>query len=266
MPAQAGSSRCRGGAVTGVTRIRRALLAAVLGAATAVGSYAVAAPSVAAAAAPSFVQKVTARGHGSSLGVTPGSPVTVGDRLVVEVGIWNASKATAASVTDSAGNTYTELTHFQAADGTEMSVWTAPVSAGGGTKPTITAKPTSAADIGIAALEYAGLSAATGSGVLDVQAHATGLTTGAAATVSSGATPATTGGNELAIGFYADSGFGDTLTTATGYTSRVNLSPTTDMELLAEDQGTAQGATPAATTGTGPSTYWLMATLVLKPA
>src|SRR5262249_23919751 len=155
-----------------------------------------------------------ARGHGSSLGVTTGSPVTVGDRLVVEVGIWNSSKATAASVTDSAGNTYTELTHFQAADGTEMSVWTAPVSARGGTKPTITAKPTPAADAGVAALEYAGLSAATGSGVLDVQAHATGLTTAVAATVSSGATPATTGGNELAIGFYADSGFGDTLTAA----------------------------------------------------
>jgi hypothetical protein len=251
--------------VIGITRIYRALLAAVLGAATLVGSYAMAAPSEAAAAAPSFVQKVTARGHGSSLGVTPGSPVTVGDRLVVEVGIWNSSKATAASVTDSAGNTYTELTHFQAADGTEMSVWTAPVSAGGGSKPTITVKPTATADIGVAALEYAGLSAATGSGVLDVQAHATGLTT-AAATVSSGATPATTGGNELAIGFYADSGFGDTLTAAAGYTSRVNLSPTSDMELLAEDQGTGQGATPAATTGTGPSTYWLMATLVLKPA
>jgi hypothetical protein len=46
----------------------------------------------------------------------------------------------------------------------------------------------------------------------------------------------------------------------------VNLSPTSDMELLAEDQGTGQGATPAATTGTGPNTYWLMATLVLKPA
>jgi hypothetical protein len=217
------------------------------------------------ATAPSFVQKVTAHGRGSSLGVTPGSPVTIGDRLVVEVGIWNSSKATAASVTDSAGNTYTELTHFPAADGTEMSVWTAPVTAGGGTKPTITVKPTSTADVGVAALEYAGLSPATGSGVLDVQAHATGLTT-AAATVSSGATPATTGGNELAIGFYADSGFGDTLTAGTGYASRANLSPTSDMELLAEDQGTGQGATPAATAGTGPNTYWLMATLVLKPA
>jgi hypothetical protein len=185
--------------------------------------------------------------------------------MVVEVGVWNTSGSTASTVTDSAGNTYTELTHFKAADGTELSVWTAPVTAGGGTKPTVTAKATSTADLGVAAVEYAGLSTAAGPAVLDVQAHATG-TTGAAGTVTSGATPATTAGNELALGFYADSGFGDTLTPGAGYTGRVNLAPTPDMELLIEDQNAGQGATPAATTHTGPSTTWLMATLVLKHA
>ena len=125
---------------------------------------------------PSFVQQVSAHGHAGSLAVTPGSAVTAGDRMVVEVGVWNCSGATASGVTDSAGNTYTELTHFTAPDGTEMSVWTAPVTAGGGTKPTITAKTTAAADIGVAAVEYAGLSTAAGTAVLDVQAHATGTT------------------------------------------------------------------------------------------
>ena len=186
------------------------------------------------------MQQVSAHGHAGSLGVTPGSAVAAGDRMVVEVGVWNSSGATASSVTDSAGNTYTELTHFKASDGTEMSVWTAPVTAGGGTKPTITAKATSSADIGVAAVEYAGLSTAAGSSVLDVQAHATG-TTSAAATVSSGATPAVTGSGELAIGFYADSGFGDTLTPGSGYTGRVNLAPTPDMELLVEDQAVGAG-------------------------
>jgi hypothetical protein len=38
------------------------------------------------------------------------------------------------------------------------------------------------------------------------------------------------------------------------------------MELLVEDQGVGQGATPAAATGTGAHTTWLMATLVLKHA
>ena len=108
--------------------------------------------STASAASPSFVQQASARGHAGSLGVTPGSAVTAGDRMVVEVGVWNASGATASSVTDSAGNTYTELTHFAASDGTELSVWTAPITAGGGTKPTITAKVTSSADIGVATI------------------------------------------------------------------------------------------------------------------
>jgi hypothetical protein len=215
---------------------------------------------------PSFVQQVSAHGHAGSLSVAPGSAVTAGDRMVVEVGVWNTSGSTASTVTDSAGNTYTELTHFKAADGTELSVWSAPVTAGGGTKPAITAKATASADIGVAAVEYSGLSTAAGTAVLDVQAHATGTTGAAGGTVAPAPTPATTAGNELALGFYADSGFGDTLTPGAGYTGRVNLAPTPDMELLVEDQGVGQGATPAAATGTGAHTTWLMATLVLKHA
>jgi hypothetical protein len=241
---------------------RRVLLTASVVATTFAAAWA-APESSQAAAGPSFVQQVSAHGRAASLAVTPGSAVTTGDRLVVEVGIWNSSGATASTVTDSAGNTYTELTHFKAPDNTEMSVWTAPITAGGGTKPAITVKPTSTADIGVAAVEYSGLSTAGGSSVVDVQSHAAGITT-AAATVSSGATSATTGSNELVLGFYADSGFGDTLTAGTGYTSRVNVSHTSDMELLAEDQIAAQGATPAATVGTGANTDWLMATLVLN--
>jgi hypothetical protein len=219
----------------------------------------------ASAASPSFVQQVSAHGHAGSLAVTPGSAVVAGDRMVVEVGVWSSSGAAASGVTDSAGNTYTELTHFAASDGTELSVWSAPVTAGGGTKPAITARATSTADIGVAAVEYAGLSAAGGTSVLDVQAHASG-TTGAAGTVTSGATPAVTGSGELVIGFYADSGFGDAVTSGSGFTGRVNVSPASDMELLVEDQGAGQGATPAATAGTGPGTTWLMATLGLKHA
>jgi hypothetical protein len=247
-----------------VVHARRRFLVATLTVLAMAGFGLAKAPS-ASAAGPSFVQQVSAHGHAGSLAVTPGSAVTAGDRMIVEVGVWNSSHATASSVTDSAGNTYTELTHFTASDGTEQSVWTAPVTAGGGTKPAITAKASGTADIGVAALEYAGLSAAAGTGVLDVQSHATG-TTGAAATVSSGATPATTGPGELAIGFYTDSGFGDTLTPGTGYTARLTVAPAPDMELLAEDQTVTQGATPAATTGTGPATTWTMTTLVLKHA
>jgi hypothetical protein len=215
-------------------------------------------------ATPTFVQAAT--GHSSSvasLAVTPSSPVTVGGRLVVEVGVWSESSASAASVTDSAGNGYVELLHFKAADKTEMSIWTAPVTAGGGTRPTITVKPSSKADVGVVALEYAGVSTVANATVVDQSIFNTG-TTGAAETVLSGPTQPTTGANELAIGFYLDSGFGDTLAGGSGYTTRANVSPDGNIELLAQDALVAAGATPNPAFNTGPMTKWLTSTVVLK--
>lgn len=215
-------------------------------------------------AAAAFVQQVGAHSSGAtSLAVTPAAAVTTGNRLVVMTGIWASSAPTAKTVTDSAGNAYTEVLHFKASDGTEMSVWTAPITAGGGTKPTITVTPTAKADVGVEVLEYSGLSTAAGAAAVDQLASATGTTSGAA-TVKSAATPATTGANELALGFYADSGFGDTLTPGTGFTQRGNVSPQGDMEFLAEDATVGLGATPAAAVGTGTQTVWLMATVVFK--
>jgi hypothetical protein len=216
---------------------------------------------------PAFVQQGSAHvANSPQTTVTLGRAVTAGDRLVVEMGVWNSSNATASSVTDSAGNTYTELTHFTASDHTEMSVWTAPITGGGGSTVTVTAKTTSPADIGLGVLEYSGLSTAAGSGDVDVQAHATGTTGTRAATVASGPTAAASAANELAVGFYADSGFGDTLASGSGFTARINVSPTPDMEFLAEDQLTASGATSNAAFSTGASTVWLAAVLVLKHA
>jgi hypothetical protein len=217
-----------------------------------------------ASVAPTFVQQVSAGGAGvSSLSVTPATAVVVGNRMIVEVGIWNNGAPTASGVTDSAGNTYLELTHFTATDGTEMSVWSAPITKGGGTKPTVTVKATGVADIGLVALEYSGLSNASDATAVDQMAHNTGVT-GAAGTVSSGATAPTTAANEMAIGFYADSGFSDKLTGGAGFSTRVNLSPDPNMELLAEDQVVAGGATANGSAGTGANTIWLMATLVFK--
>jgi hypothetical protein len=184
---------------------------------------------------------------------------------VVEVGVWGFPTRTAKTVTDSAGNTYTELLHFAASDQTEMSVWSAPITAGGGTKPTVKVTPSGAADMGVAVLEYSGLSSAAGTAAVDQLATATGSTT-AAATVASGPTAATTADGELALGFYADSGFGDTIATGSGFTSRVNVSATSDMEFAVEDQAVALGAKPNASFSTGGSTPWLVATVVFKHA
>jgi Fibronectin type III domain/Viral BACON domain/PQQ-like domain len=219
-----------------------------------------------AAPVPAFVQQASAHRPGvASLAVTPAASVTAGDRLVVEVGVWSSHSATAASVTDSAGNHYVELLHFRAAENTEMSVWTAPVTAGGGTRPTITVTPTFTADTGAAVLEYSGLSTVADATVVDQMAYATGLT-GAAGSVASGPTAATSASNELAMGFYVDSGFGDSLAADPTYAQRTNVSPTGEMEFVAEDRVVAAGATPNATVFTGPLTTWLMATIVFKGA
>src|SRR5437016_3937083 len=66
------------------------------------------APS-AAAAAPAYVQAVSAHAlNTASVAVTPASALTNNDRLVVEVGVWSSKSATAASVLDSAGDAFTE--------------------------------------------------------------------------------------------------------------------------------------------------------------
>ncbi len=216
--------------------------------------------------APAFVQQIAGHGHGASLTVTPSLNLTSGNRLIVEASVWNSAHATTSKVQDSAGDTFTELLHFTASDGTEMSVWSAPVSAGAGLKPTITATPTSSADVGLGVLEYSGLSSAAGTGVVDVTSQATGKTT-AAAVVSTPATAATTAPGELAVGFYADSGFEDALMARMGFNGRINVSPAGDMELLAEDAITgAAGATPATSVQTGGAAIWLMATIVFKSA
>ena len=213
---------------------------------------------------PAFVQQASAHRPGaSSVAVTPAANVTAGDRLVVEVGVWSSHSATAASVTDSAGNHYVELLHFRATENTEMSVWTAPATAGGGVRPTVTVTPTSTADIGAAILEYSGLSTVADATVVDQMSHAFGLS-GAAASVASGATAPTTAGNELAMGFYVDSGFEDSLLADPTYAQRTNVSPTGEMEFVAEDRVVSAGATPDATVFTGAFTTWLMATVVFK--
>ena len=69
--------------------------------------------------------------------------------------------------------------------------------------------------------------------------------------MQSGATAATTAADELALGFYVDSGFGDTLTPGTGFTQRGNVSPDGDMEFLTEDALVGLGATPSASRWNG---------------
>ena len=215
-------------------------------------------------AAPRFVQRVS--GHstsGSTLQLTPASALTGGNRLVVMAGVWSSGRATISGVSDAAGNTYTRVATVTASDNTQLSVWTAPITAGDGTRPAITVTATGSADIGGAALEYAGLTTAAGAAAVDASQTGTG-TSSTTGFVTSGPTPALAGDNELAMGFYADSGFNRTLTADPNDTERVNVSPTGDIEFLAEDATAGFGDTPAARVSTGAGTPWLMATVAFK--
>src|SRR5205814_7145363 len=153
-----------------------------------------------------FVQQTGTQQSGiTSATVTLPAPLGSGHRLVVEVGAWSATGAVTSGVTDAAGDPFVEVAHWKGSDGTEASVWTAPVTSGGGQTPTITAHTSAPADVGVDALEYAGLS------TVDTVTTASG-TTAAATTVHSGQTAPAAAGGELALGVYADSGFGHALT------------------------------------------------------
>ena len=216
-------------------------------------------------ASPQFVQKVSGvTPTGSSMQLTPASAITTGNRIVVMAGVWSFSAATISSVTDAAGNTYTKVASVKASDDTELSVWTAPITAGGGTKPAITdhrdgqrrhrRRPR---------LSTPGCRPRPAPRPSTQLKTATGTAT-AAGFVTSGPTPALTGDNGLALGFYADSGFGRTLSADPSYTERVNVSPRSDMEFVAEDALPLRGDTPAARVSTGSNTPWTMATVVFK--
>ena len=151
--------------------------AAAIVAAVVAASMVLSAGAATGAQAPAFVQQVSKRGVATSVALQPTANVTTGNRLIVEVGVWSSNNASASAVTDSAGNTYTELTHFKASENTELSVWSAPITSGGGTRPTITVKASGSADIGATVLEYSGLSSAAGTGVVDQLKTASGKTT-----------------------------------------------------------------------------------------
>ena len=146
-----------------------------------------------------------------------------------------------------------------------MSVWSAPITAGGGTKPTVTVKPRVTPTWPCPRRSTPGSRRCPTRRCRQVGAEL-GHDRGTGASVSSGATAATTSGNELVIGAYVDSGFGDNLTGASGYNVRSSISNVGDMEILTEDQiSPTAGATPNASVGTGANTVWDMTTFTLKP-
>ena len=142
-----------------------------------------------------------------------------------------------------------------------MSVWTAPVTTGG-SADTITAKPTSAADMAIIALEYSGLSTVADITAVDQVSHSVGShhVSGHGPVAPPRRPPRRA--SELAVGFYADSGFGDTLAGGLATRSGPTSPRRATWRCWPKTSRLGGGATPAASAQTGAKTVWLMATVV----
>jgi hypothetical protein len=102
--------------------------------------------------------------------------ITTSNRIIVHVNANLGGAGGVVTVADSAGNTYTQIVAAYGNNGTNWirtEQWSAPITAGGGTKPTITVSTTAAlvyAAIAFTAEEVSGLSTSAGAGCLDTSA------------------------------------------------------------------------------------------------
>jgi hypothetical protein len=225
------------------------------------------------AASPAYVQGALANaGSGSGSGATSVSvslpnPVAANDRLVVGVRVdSNPNGAVVQAVSDSAGNVYTR--HVMATNNrpsgfqAEVTVWSAVVSAGAGSRVTVTATSTGSADISIGAAEYSGLSTLSGAGAVDQVAAGGAVATSGPA---SGPTPATTNSNELAVGYYGDGGSNVAITAGAGWTQRFNNSANSQGTIALEDQLMVNtGSTPNSQWSNASPNSWAVAEVVFK--
>jgi Carboxypeptidase regulatory-like domain/Calcineurin-like phosphoesterase len=222
---------------------------------------------------PGYLQGALASaGSGSGSGATSVSvslpnAVSANDRVVVGVRVdSNPNGAVVQAVSDSAGNVYTK--HVTASNNrpsgyqAEVTIWSAVVSAGAGSKLTVTASATASADISIGVAEYSGLSTVSGAGAVDQTAGAGGVS---ASGPASGATAATTNSNELAVGVYGDGGSGVLITAGAGWSQRFNNSANNQGTIALEDQVVQLASgTPNSQWSNASPNSWAVAEAVFK--
>ncbi len=201
-----------------------------------------------------FRQASSNTGHGvTSISTTLAHAPTDGDLLIADVQIAEGG-ATTTSVTD--GNlsfTLQKTVTAPSPDNSETTIWTLLVPCGATPGNTITATASDNADMGIAVMEYAGLS-----GAIDGSSSSSGFasgTNGTTTTVTSGVGAAANAG-DLVLGFEADSGWSVNVgaDTSDGYASRVKVQNNQVAEFLTEDQvATSSGTYNAKATITATS-------------
>jgi hypothetical protein len=199
--------------------------------------------------AQAVVSTSTAGNVNSVLTATFGSNVTTGNRIVV-VEIVQPAVSTTDTITDGAGNSYTKDLTVTDSNTNIITVWSAPITAGGGTAIVVTSTNAPTATYRVCTMviaEYSGLSASVGSAAVDVIAS---LATNNSApfTASSGNTATTAAANELVIGAFGGNPTAvNTPAAGTGFTQQFGNLNTTGMGLAMEDGDSGAVGVQAAT-------------------
>ena len=195
-----------------------------------------------------FVQQAQGSG-GPAVGATfavafSTQNVVQGNRIIVAVSVWAASTVTTTSVTDSAGNTYVKEKSVVIDTTGEASIWSAPITVGDGTKPTVTAHfDQSTNEVALFVNEYSGLSSGS-TGYTNGSAAASTVLSGGAQTITSGATsPVPAASNELAFTYFGDGGDNEaSITPTAGWTQRgTSILGSNNAEGACADQNTVAG-------------------------
>ena len=208
---------------------------------------------------PAFVQYASAGngGSGNAAVAFSASNITTNDLIVVHC-LWGNTTQTLSSVTDTAGNTYTLIANSSVTESTNMRTQSAYaiITAGSGTKPTITCTRSSTSNA--AWIEVAEYSGTATSGVLDQSAG----TSGTSATPTSPSVTTTASG-ELIVGLFTqDGGAGETWTGGSGYTLR---SPSTGSnERALEDQVQSTAGSISANATMSSSQSWTAVIITFK--
>lgn len=210
-----------------------------------------------------FVQGNSTTGAGvSSVDVAFPSANAAGNTIIVCAGAWNGSSVGTLSVTDSQGNSYTQIqTDSSTHSGdSAVSVWYAKNIAAGANTVTVTAG--SGDDIDLIIAEYSGLSSSA-------PLTASAIAVAAAGTVSTSAVTPSTRNDALLLYSYDQSHAGDSFTFSSSptqtFTQRQSTSNTGGGEssALSDSIGTfTEATTPTVVCSEGSNALYLVAILL----
>lgn len=199
--------------------------------------------------------------YSTSCALTPGANITLGNRMIVVCQWYTGGVGSAnPTISDAAGNVWSLDVFPGSLGGYGLYIWSAPITAGGGTKPVITVAGPASSDFAMTYAEYSGI------GSVDVTVENWFVPSASATTT---ATAATAAANELVIAGIGNVGSTNTLTDTSGDTTLGLTDLTATAGLLAVERNSGVVGTPQTVTATQSTVqdYWAtIAVYTLSPS